>query len=269
MLNDLGKVHYLMGNYSGSASVHAHQHTIARTIFDHFGEMRAFYGQGMALRALGRQSDAHDMFRRYMESAEECGESKDVAVASGRMGETLREMGKMHDSFACFRKQIGKLREILVENPADKAAVASLAAAFGNLGKVYRKWGKLPLCYNAVSKELKLLNGLGNRKSACASLYNLAGVNVEMKLGVTLGALPKYAWFGSGNGDGDDPDDKGWSSYVWESGGWGPQWRLFNRCRRRDGIGKAEHVIDETIQMLQKVIDDEAAGEHYVWKRLD
>ena len=169
VLNQLGKTHYEMGNYEDSEAVHSQQQALAHQIFDHLGEMRAFYGMGLALWKEKHLEEAKDMFKNYCDLAEEFCEEREVALAGGMLGGVNEELGLYSEAFVSFKKQISKLRDILSEAPADKAVVMSLCMAFGNLGNVYRKWGKLPLCFNAVSKQLKLATDLKSIKSECES----------------------------------------------------------------------------------------------------
>jgi len=266
VLNQLGKVHYVMENYDESETCHALQQSLAHSIFDHFGEMHAFYGQGMALYALRHLEDACEMFKKYLNNAEECSEDRDVAIACGRMGLTLLELGKLEESFMSFKKQITKLRKIFNESPGDNAVLSSLASAFGNLGKVYRKWEKLPLSSNAFAKQLKLAEDLGFRKMICESLYDLASVNVEMKLGVSLENIPKYVGFGGSEGE------ELWLEHLWKQSGWAKHWALFRRLSGRDkgfsSVAVGESVVEESIEMLRRVIEDGAGSQELLWKSL-
>ena len=71
MLNQLGKVQFVMQNYEEAETCHAQQQSLAHQIYDHLGEMKAFYGQGVALHAMGHLEDA--CWRKY-DSAERGGE---------------------------------------------------------------------------------------------------------------------------------------------------------------------------------------------------
>jgi len=123
--------------------------------------MKAFYGQGMSLHAQGFCEDASHMFKKFLDNAEANIDMKEVAIAHGRLGIVFRDMNEFGYSFSSFKNQIIVLRDILNDTAGDSSVLASLAAAFGNLGRTYKKWGKLPLACNSFKKEIKLCRELG------------------------------------------------------------------------------------------------------------
>ncbi|GMI08082.1 hypothetical protein TrVE_jg11742 [Triparma verrucosa] len=245
VLNQLGKVQFVMQNYEEAETCHAQQQSLAHQIYDHLGEMKAFYGQGVALHAMGHLEDACAMFKRYLDTADECSENKEISIACGRMGAVLMELGKVEDSFVAFKRQIVKLRDVLHESPGDKAAVNSLAQAFGNLGKVYRMWGKLPLARNALQKQLKLATDLNSVKIKASSMHELASTSIELKLGIKLDSVLKYF--------GDGMSDSVWDDYLWEKSGLEAHAQF---VRRMNGWGDGElQVLNEARSYFEQVLN--------------
>ncbi|GMI13222.1 hypothetical protein TrLO_g11225 [Triparma laevis f. longispina] len=245
VLNQLGKVQYVMQKYEEAETCHAQQQSLAHQIYDHLGEMKAFYGQGVALHAMGHLEDACAMFKRYLDAADECSERKEISIACGRMGGVLMELGKVEESFVAFKRQIVKLRDVLKESPGDKAAVNSLAQAFGNLGKVYRMWGKLPLAHNALQKQLKLATDLNSVRTKASAMHELASTSIELKLGIKLDSLLKYF--------GDSMSDGVWDDYLWEKSGWEAHVGFVNRM---NDWGDVEvQVLDEAGSYFKQVLE--------------
>ena len=192
VMNKLGKTHFALGNYDESETCHALQQTLSYQIFDQRGEMQAFQGQGLALFGMRRFDEACVMFKRYLNLAEECTDKREVANAHGHLGLGYFEDDDLSEAFVSFKEQIIKLREVLNLTPGDREAASNMAGAFANLGKVYKKWGKAPLCTNALGKSLKLSRDLKNERMEAETSFELARVLVELRLGVDLNAIPKF-----------------------------------------------------------------------------
>jgi len=192
ILHQLGRLHFVMKNFAEAETCHALQQNLAHQIYDHKGEMQAFYGQGMSLHAQGMNEDAALMYKKYLDNAEANIDTKEVAIAHGRLGNVFRDMKEYDQSFASFKNQISVLRDLLNDTAGDTSILASLASAFGNLGMTYQLWGKLPLACNAYKKEIKLSRDLGMRELQAATTYKLGVTTIEMHLGINLKQLPNY-----------------------------------------------------------------------------
>jgi tetratricopeptide (TPR) repeat protein len=265
VLNQLGKTHFLMGNYEESETCHALQQSLAHQIFDHSGEMTAFYGQGVSLYAEYFFEEAKEMFKKYLASAEEFSEEKDIAVACGKLGLVHYDLEEYSDAFVSFKKQISQLRDMLSVTPADKSTITNLCQAFGNLANVYRKWDKLPLCFNALNKALKLARDLGIEKLEGGARYSLASVILMMRTKIELQQNPTVYYGGA-------EEEKMLDGYIWSCSQWSGHKKIVDMFLEggagEEGGGGPREIFNEILRHLDFCLASKSSGSELLWNCL-
>jgi tetratricopeptide (TPR) repeat protein len=167
-LNELGSLHYHLGNLDGAKHDWARMQEFARSTGSE-SELAIAYGNlGVILRTRGNVDEAEAMYRQSLAIDQKLGRLEGMAYAYGNLGNALRARGDLEGAEAMYRKSLA-INEKL-------GRLDGVAYAYGSLGTILESRGNLGEAEAMHRKSLAIHQKLGGLEDTANAYCNLGNV---------------------------------------------------------------------------------------------
>jgi tetratricopeptide (TPR) repeat protein len=178
-LNELGLVHYSMGEHRRAVDMYVQALAVAREIGDREGEGNALGNLGNAYMALGETPRAIELYEHALALDRAIGDRRGEGADLGNLGLAYYSLGETRRAIELYAQRLGIAREI-----GDRRGEA---IALGNLGNAYAALGETQRAIELYEQQLVITREIGDRSAEAIGNWNLGEV-YEMQ-----GDLPRAA----------------------------------------------------------------------------
>jgi tetratricopeptide (TPR) repeat protein len=182
ILEELGIIHFLLGEYRKSTAFLERALVISREIEDRRAEGTALGNLGNAYSALGETRKAIDYYEQALAMSREIGDRRAEGNHLGNLGLAYSDLGETRKAIDYYEQALAMSREI-----GDRRGEGS---DLGNLGNAYYSLGETPKAIEYYEQVLVMSREIGDRRGEGTALGNLG--NAYSRMGETRKAIDYY-----------------------------------------------------------------------------
>lgn len=171
LLNELGRLHHLIGKEAKALKYWESALAICRQIGDRRNEGAVLSNIGSAFHALGQYDKALETFQSSLSICREIGDRQGESLALNRVAVVLGSWGKYDEALEIFRQSLA-----ISQKSGNRH---SEGAALNNIALIYRKQNKLTEALETYRQSLAIHHEINDRQSEGAILANIAGIDYE------------------------------------------------------------------------------------------
>jgi tetratricopeptide (TPR) repeat protein len=171
-LNELGLVHYSLGEHRRAVDMYVLALAIAREIGDREGEGNALGNLGLAYATMGETRRAIELYEQALALDRAIGDRRGEGADLGNLGLAYYSLGETRRAIELHAQRLGIAREI-----EDRRGEA---IALGNLGNAYAALGETRRAIELYEQHLVITREIGDRQGEAIGNWNL-GEAYEME----------------------------------------------------------------------------------------
>jgi tetratricopeptide (TPR) repeat protein len=163
--NELGLVHYSLGEHRRAADLYVQALAIAREIGDREGEGNALGNLGLAYAALGETPKAIELYEQALALDRAIGDRRGEGADLGNLGLAYYALGETHKAI-----ELHGQRRRIAQEIGDRRGEA---IALGNLGNAYAALGDTARAIELYEQHLVITREIGDRQGEAIGNWNL------------------------------------------------------------------------------------------------